>query len=222
VSAEPSVTRMVLVRHGESRCNIEGVVGGDRGCTGLTERGVAQVATLAARLVATGELAGTAALYASTLPRAIETAEILRPALEAGRGAALPVQIERALREIDPGEADTMAWPDVYIRWGPFNLDDDSEPWVPGGEAWRDFTARVAGAVTRLADDHPGQLVVIACHGGVIGGTMARFLPIDPGAARLDLAAKYASMTEWERRDGRWMLQRYNDGGEPSAPIAMA
>ena len=221
MGAEPSATRIVLVRHGESRCNIEGVVGGDRGCTGLTERGVAQVATLAARLVATGELAGTAALYASTLPRAIETAEILRPALEAG-GGSLPVRVERDLREIDPGEADAMAWPDVYDRWGPFTLDNDSEPWVPGGEAWRDFTARVANAVTRVADAHPGQLVVIACHGGVIGGTMARFLPIDPAAGRPDLAPKNASMTEWERRDGRWMLQRYNDGGEPSAPIAMA
>ena len=26
-------------------------------------------------------------------------------------------------------------------------------------------------------------------------------------------------MTEWSRSDGRWMLVRYNDGGEPSAPV---
>ena len=30
-------TRIVLVRHGEAVCNVNGIVGGVRGCTGLTE-----------------------------------------------------------------------------------------------------------------------------------------------------------------------------------------
>jgi 2,3-bisphosphoglycerate-dependent phosphoglycerate mutase len=220
LSAEAPATRIVLVRHGESRCNVDGIVGGDRGCTGLTGRGADQVAALATRLVATGELAGTTALYASTLPRAIETAEILRPALEATNGGrALDIVVDRDLRELEPGEADGLAWTDVYERWGPFNLDVVQNPWVPGGETWLDFVARVERAVTSVADAHPGELVVIACHGGVVGGTMTRFLPIAPGVDRLELAAKNASMTEWARTDGRWMLVRYNDGGEPSAPV---
>jgi 2,3-bisphosphoglycerate-dependent phosphoglycerate mutase len=199
---------------------VEGVVGGDLGCTGLTEHGAAQVAALAARLVATGELAGTAALYASTLPRAIETAEILRPALEGtGGGTALPVIVERDLRELEPGDADGMAWTDVYARWGPFDLDVVDNPFVPGAEPWRHFAARAAGALERVADAHRGELVVIACHGGVITSSMAHFLPIDPGVTRISLAPKNASMTEWERHEGRWRLQRYNDGGEPSAPV---
>jgi len=220
VTAEAPATRIVLVRHGESRCNIDGIVGGDRGCTGLTERGAAQVAALAQRLAATGELAGTAALYASTLPRAIETAEILRPALEATNGGrALEIVVDRDLRELEPGEADGLAWTDVYERWGPFDFDLDGDPFVPGAEPWRAFAARAAGAVTRVADDNPGELVVIACHGGIITSSMAHFLPIDPGVRRLDLAAKNASMTEWARTDGHWKLLRYNDGGEPSAPV---
>ena len=48
---------------------------------------------------------------------------------------------------------------------------------------------------------------------------MAHFLPIDPGVTRISLAPKNASMTEWERHEGRWRLQRYNDGGEASAPV---
>jgi probable phosphoglycerate mutase len=220
VSAEPAPTRIVLVRHGESRCNIEGIVGGDRGCTGLTERGAAQVAALAARLAETGELVGTAALYASTLPRAIETAEILRPALEAtGGGRPLEIKVERDLRELEPGAADGLTWTDVYARWGPFDLDLVENPFVPGAEPWRVFAARAAYAVERVADDHPGQLVVIACHGGVITSSMVHFLPIDPSVRRIGLAPKNASMTEWARTDGRWTLLRYNDGGEPSAPV---
>jgi len=54
VSAESEATRVVLVRHGESKCNADGVVGGQRGCTGLTPDGVDQVAALADRLAATG------------------------------------------------------------------------------------------------------------------------------------------------------------------------
>ena len=142
--------------------------------------------------MATGELAGTTALYASTLPRAIETAEILRPALEATNGGrALDIVVDHDLRELEPGEADGLAWTDVYERWGPFDLDLVGSPWVPGGETWLDFVARVEGAVTGVADAHPGELVVIACHGGVIGGTMSP-LPADrpgrrpPGVGRQD------------------------------------
>jgi broad specificity phosphatase PhoE len=90
---------------------------------------------------------------------------------------------------------------------------------VPGSEPWRVFAARAAGAVERVAGAHRGQLVVIACHGGVITSSMLHFLPIDPGVRRIGLAPKNASMTEWARTDGRWTLQRYNDGGEPSALV---
>ena len=37
--SRPDATRIVLVRHGEAVCNVSGVVGGARGCTGLTELG---------------------------------------------------------------------------------------------------------------------------------------------------------------------------------------
>ena len=62
------------------------VCGGRVGCTGLTERGMPRCEALRDRLAVTGELAGTDALYASVLPRAIETAEILAPALVGGDG----------------------------------------------------------------------------------------------------------------------------------------
>ena len=68
-----TMTRLVLIRHGEAQSAIDGVVGGPLGCTGLSELGRRQADALAARLVRTGELAGAVALYASTLPRAIET-----------------------------------------------------------------------------------------------------------------------------------------------------
>ena len=220
MSAEPGATRIVLVRHGESRCNVDGIVGGRRGCTGLSEQGAEEVGALAARLVRSGELAGTTALYASSLPRAIETAEILRAALESGSGGvALPIRVEPELCEIDPGQADGLSWREVFDRFGPFDFDDVSRSAVPGCESWVDFVGRAAAAVVHLADVHPGQLVVVACHGGIVEASMLRLLPLADGVARLNLKTKNASMTEWERAGGRWTLLRYNDGGVAHPPI---
>ena len=68
---------------------------------------------LADRLAETGELAGTDVLYASVLPRAIETARLLAPALagrdaDGGDRAALEPVNECGLCELHPGEADGL------------------------------------------------------------------------------------------------------------------
>lgn len=204
-------TTVVVIRHGEARCNVDGVVGGEKGCTGLTARGIAQVEALAARLARSGELAGVDALYASTLPRAIETARLLAPALDRWRsGPPLEVVQDCGLCELHPGEADGLTWPEFAER---FEAPDwDTRPdqvLAPGGESWRGFTARAAAGVGALAAAHPGQLVVAACHAGVIEATMLRFLPV--AAVRLGLRTEHASMTEWEHQEGRWLLRRYND-----------
>jgi len=62
--------RIVLVRHGEAECNLNRVLGGRTGCTGLTDLGRVQVAALADRLYESGELREATALYSSVLPRA--------------------------------------------------------------------------------------------------------------------------------------------------------
>ena len=96
-------TRVVLVRHGEAVCNVDGVVGGRRGCTGLTAVGAAQVRALADRLARTTELGPLDALYASRLPRAIETAHILASRLLGRAGARLAVSADCSLCELHPG-----------------------------------------------------------------------------------------------------------------------
>jgi broad specificity phosphatase PhoE len=76
------LTRLVLVRHGEAQSYVDGVIGGPTGCTGLSDLGRRQADALRARLERTGELDDVAALYTSTLPRAVETAERILPAME--------------------------------------------------------------------------------------------------------------------------------------------
>ncbi len=209
----PSATRLVLVRHGEAVCNVEGVVGGRTGCRGLTDRGEAQVAALAARLRRTGELAGATALYSSVLPRARRTAELLAPAL-ADRGGAPLAVVERCdLCELHPGEGDGLSWGEFTARFGEPRWDEDpTVPLAPGGESWAGFMVRAATAVEEVAAAHPGGLVVVACHAGVIEAALTAFLPVDlAGPWRPRLRTAHASLTEFEGAPGAWLLLRYND-----------
>ncbi|HLN16071.1 MAG TPA: histidine phosphatase family protein [Acidimicrobiales bacterium] len=207
-----TATRVVLVRHGEAVCNVSGVVGGTTGCSGLTVEGRRQVQALRQRLAATGELTGTAALYASVLPRAIETAEGIRPALDGGDGPPLTLVTDCDLCELHPGEADGLTWWEFTERFTEPDWDEEpGRPLAPGAESWTSFVDRAAGAVARLALAHLGQLIVVVCHAGVIEATLLRFLPAAPDVTRLKLRTDHASMTEWERSEGRWLLRRYND-----------
>jgi len=218
------VTRLVLIRHGEAVCNVSGVCGGRTGCTGLTEQGIEQVEKLRDRLAVTGELAGTDALYASVLPRAIQTAEILAPALAGGNGPWLSVIPECGLCELHPGEADALTWAQFAERFGQLDWDENPDQVIaPGGESWTGFVNRAADMVAALADRHRGQLVVVACHAGVIEASLLALLPLAGGrqGTRLQLRTQHASLTSWEIDDGRWRLLGYNDSahlldGEPS------
>jgi probable phosphoglycerate mutase len=205
-------TRIVLVRHGEAVCNVNGVVGGVIGCTGLTELGRRQIAALAARLDMTGELAGATALYASILPRAVETAEILRPVVGNGK---LQVVQQCELCELHPGESDGLTWQEVVDRFGVPEWDTDPDTLIaPGGESWSAFVPRASAAVQSLALRHPGELVAAAVHAGVIESTMISFLEIPPAVSRRGWTRiVHASLTEWEwvPTDSRWVMIRFND-----------
>jgi probable phosphoglycerate mutase len=183
-----------------------------RGCTGLTSLGRAQVSALAERLERTGELCGAQALYSSTLPRAIETATMLRPVLGDG---TLDVVEDCDLCELHPGQADALTWQEVIDRFGVPEWDTDPDQLIaPGGESWSGFLDRAASAIRALADRHPGQLVVAAVHAGLIEASMIQFLRIAPESRRRGWArVLHASLTEWEwvPSEDRWVLLRFND-----------
>jgi probable phosphoglycerate mutase len=209
------VSRVVLIRHGEAQCNLNRIVGGRKGCTGLSDLGRRQLAALADRLYETGELRKATALYASVLPRAVQTADRLRAVVGPGPAALGPVREDCDLCELHPGECDGMVWEDVVETFGVPDWDrDPSAPIAPGGESWSEFVVRASDGVRHLVERHPGELVVAAVHAGVIESTMIRFLGITPEVYRRGwVRIVHASMTEWEwvPAEDRWILLRFND-----------
>jgi probable phosphoglycerate mutase len=154
---------LVLIRHGEAQVNVEGILGGERTCSGLSARGRRQAIALRDRLKATGELGEVGVLYASSVPRAVETAEIIAPAL-----GHPEVRIDRDLREFDPGEGDGLTWEEYEARYPLPEVHDPYLRRAPGGESWAEFGERVERALGGIVQAHVDETVVIACHGGVI------------------------------------------------------
>lgn len=210
-------TRLILIRHGESVAQVEGILGGHEGCRGLSEQGRSQVEALAGRLQRTGELAGAAALYTSLMPRAAQTAEVLAGALD-----DLAVKPDCDFCEHHPGEGDGLTWEEFNQR---YPLPD--EGWSPdlrrdaGGETWNEMAERVARGLDTIVDRHAGQTVVVACHGGVIVHSLLRWLHMghQPGDGdRAWFHPHNSSITEWHFNappwGGRlpgWQLVRFND-----------
>ena len=186
-------TRIVLVRHGESRAQERGFLGGHTGCTGLSDRGRQQAMALRDRLLATGELAEASVLYSSLMPRAAETAEIIAPALN-----GLEVVAECGFCEGHPGEADGLTWEELDERYPADGWDADSRR-APGWETWREMAARVQGALGGLVERHPGETIVVACHGGVVVHSMLHYLSLDAVATgtRAWISPDNTSLTEW-------------------------
>jgi broad specificity phosphatase PhoE len=212
-------TRIVMVRHGESRAQQLRIVGGHKGCTGLSELGLAQVGALRDRLAETGELGDDVVLYSSLMPRAVQTAEILAPAF-----GGVEVRQECGVCEHHPGAGDGITWDEFEARY-PLPAGGGWDPdfrRVPDAETWNEMAARVGGAIDEMVERHPGRTIVIACHGGPIVQVMIRFLAIDPSAEREQRAwfsPENTSITEFRfavnpyRRgaEASWELVRFND-----------
>jgi len=198
--------RLVLVRHGESRAQTDKIVSGHDTCKGLSDRGFAQAAALRDRLLRTGELADATAVYTSLMQRAIDTAATIAPAL-GNLGAVQHCD----WCEQHPGEGEGLGWEEFDSRYGVFDEGRDrARVRAPGSESVDMFVRRVERAVVRTVDAHPGETVVVVCHGGVVGCALEVLTGVPFGSV-----VRYVdntSITEFVRdEDDRWWLARLND-----------
>lgn len=153
-------TRIIAIRHGETTWNVDSRIQGSLDIA-LNATGQRQAARLAAALA--GE--PIAAIYASDLARAWETAQHL------GRAHRLEVVPERGLRERGFGDFEGRTFAEIEAvlpaqaqRWR--KRDPDFAP--PGGESLITLKHRVEEAAARLAARHPGELIALVGHGGVM------------------------------------------------------
>jgi broad specificity phosphatase PhoE len=189
---------LILVRHGESTGNAEGLLLG-RMDAPLTERGRAQARALAPAMD------GVTRVVSSPLARARETAEAL--------GTGLPVEIDDRWVEVDYGEFDGRplgSVPDeVWVRW---RSDPGYHP--PGGESLREAGLRVRAACEELFGAESGArgraAVVVVSHVSPIKLAACWALGLgEIGTWRLYLATASITKITWGT-DGP-VLSRFNE-----------
>jgi len=147
------MTRMLLVRHGQSEWNAEGRWQGQADPP-LSDLGREQAARAADRLGAVD------AIVSSDLDRALATAAILAQALGVG-----PVLVEPRLRERSAGEWSGLTREQVEQAW-PGYLAERRRP--PGWEPDDAVLARVRAALGAIEAAQPGAEVLVVTHGGVV------------------------------------------------------
>ncbi len=207
-------TRVYFVRHGATQLTTENRFSGAVGVD-LSDEGRAQVARLASRLAGDD----VAALYCSTMSRAVETAEILaRP-----RGMT-PIQDE-ALKEISHGRWEGLTrqeveerFPDEYAAW-----ESDPFTFAPvGGESGIAVLARALPVVRRIVAAHADRTVLVVSHKATLRLVLASLLGFDPRGYRDRLDQSPACLNVVDFRDPvRARLMLFNDvshyAGKPRA-----
>lgn len=204
------MSRIVLVRHGESRATVDAVIAGFRTCAGLTDLGKWQAEQLRDRWLKHRGFVPDVVI-SSQFPRARQTAEILVPALD-----GLPVVADEGFGEHDPGpDCDGLSFTEFVERYG-----RGEENWTngnpfdttfPGGETIAAFHFRVGSALHRVATEHEGRTTVIVCHAGVIGIVLRIALKAPP-TGLFQTFTHNTSITELELLPpNTWRLHRYND-----------
>ncbi len=165
-----AATRVVMIRHGETLWNRERRIQGQTD-TPLSDLGRAQARAIGERLSAMS----FAAVYASDLARARDTAGAIVSAIAARASAAArtvpALVLDTRLREMHFGqwEGKTSAEiaagdPLAHAR----SRERDPDFRIPGGESFRDLHDRAVEAVGTHARAHPGETICIVAHGGIL------------------------------------------------------
>ncbi len=151
------MTRLILVRHGQSTANVDFIFAGHKD-EALTQMGHTQAEKTAQYIK---ENYKVDAIYSSDLIRAYDTAKHMAERF------ALPVITDTGLREIYAAKWQGLSYDDIlknyaqaYTVW----LKDIGNAQCTEGESVRELSERVCGAVERIAKENDGKTVLIVTH----------------------------------------------------------
>ncbi|OMG53243.1 histidine phosphatase family protein [Azonexus hydrophilus] len=196
------LTRICLVRHGETEWNAERRIQGQIDI-GLNAAGLRQAEAAGRWLKA----AGISALYASDLKRAWATGQAIGQAV-----GVQPVPVPE-LRERRYGifegltyaEAESR-YPEGYAAFEGRNADYAFEH----GESLKVMYERVTGKLKELAQRHLGESIVVVVHGGVLD-VINRFVRGNPLEMPRDFLIPNAGINWISAVDGRWTVETWGE-----------
>lgn len=152
--------RLILIRHGQTTSNVDGLLDTGEPGADLTDLGREQAAALPQYL----QHEGIEAVYTSTLVRTQQTAGPLATFL------GLDLRVRDGLREIQAGDlemlgdkASVRTYVDTFLAWAAGELHRR----VPGGESGAEVLARYDKVVSEVAGSGVRTAAIVS-HGAVI------------------------------------------------------
>lgn len=196
--------QVVLVRHGQSSAFVAGtpfpLVAG-QGDPPLSPLGHFQAERVAERLAPEP----ISAIYGSTLQRTHQTVAPLAETLK------LEIRIDADLREVHLGEGEGGHFRQMVAEGHPRAIAmRERREWgeIAGAETNAELTARTVAAIERVANAHPDELVVVCCHGGVIGALMGHAVGTNPFVFT---GSRNGALTHLVVAEDGWVVRSFND-----------
>lgn len=195
-------TRLLLARHGA--IDWSGRMGAIE--DGLSDLGRRQADALGDRL-AHYEIA---ALYSSTLKRAVQTAEII------SARTGLAIVPDPRLREWDPGEWTGLTEDEVRARdaavWEAFRgAETEPDFVIPGAETFAELQWRVLVVAKEIATGQPEGIALLVSHGGALGALIHHALGLGFTRGREPFRLENCSLSTVELAEERMSLVSLND-----------
>lgn len=207
---EIPITRICLVRHGETEWNMERRIQGQIDIA-LNPTGVDQAVAAGLWL----RNAGIVALYSSDLKRAWATAQAIGAALGLSP-VAVPEMRERRYGIFEGLTYDEAraCFPEGYAAFARRDADYSFDC----GESLRQMAARVTGKLEEIAAAHSRQNVAVVLHGGVLD-IVNHFVRGNPLEMPRDFLIPNAGISWIATVNGVWTLESWGETGhlEPGA-----
>ncbi len=195
------MTKIILIRHGETEWNVEEVFRG-RIDVELNETGIRE-ASLLAQYLSDSEIT---AIYSSPLKRALQTAEII-----AGYHK-IKVEIAPELVDFDFGEWQGLScrtvadkYKQLYAQW----LENPLVK-IPGAETLDDVRSRAMRLVNSLVTKYEGATVALVSHRVVNKVLICALLSLD-NSYFWNIRIDTAGISIFTYENGRVVLIKHND-----------
>lgn len=196
-----TLTKLLLVRHGESRANYERFFAGQLDIE-LTAAGIQQ-AKLTAQYIKKNY--DVSKVYSSDLSRAFETGKCISDSFGI---EIIPI---KQLREIYAGKWQGMGIDEIQTKYS-----DDYKVWFndignakcTDGESIKEMTHRVMSEITKIAVANPERTIVIASHANPVRAILCMAETDSFDHMKNIPCPTNASVSELEYNNGCWTVKK--------------
>ena len=194
------MTKLILIRHGETKANTVGKLHQINAIEKLTKKGIAQMEAVAFEL----EKFNPHIVYSSREERAEESAKMLANKLK------IPFELVSGLEKRGWGDFSGESWSEVEAVLKNMSPEERYSYVPPRGESWKDAEDRLVNAIIKILLQNEDKIVTVISHGGAIRILMPYLLRL-PKEETFKYNPDNASITIFDYKDGKFIKQLVND-----------